>query len=236
MVSRGARLPRMTNDDRFTLDTDLLRLVHQDIPHLRAAWLEGAIDDASLRRDSATLRQLFVGDEQLVARAWSSLIRSGPFTVEASNLEPTGPGRADAIEIATIGETREPGMTMHALRVSRRIESEDAPKPYATTEPTQMRLQKYVRGYSMISNGIFVRRHEIIQYVAYRLGGIHFGKKKWKPSYDALEQLRPYGIAGRDAVFSQFLAIGQALVGGPSAVRLLQSIDDALPGASPHPA
>ncbi len=71
---------------------------------------------------------------------------------------------------------------------------------------------------------VFIRRREVVQFVANNAGRAHYDTDKTKPYQKAVDAMASYEVMGRGAVYYELLGIGQALASAPDTTRLVEEL------------
>ena len=96
-----------------------------------------------------------------------------------------------------------------------------------------MKLKKFVGGFCVVIDDVFIRRREVVQFVANKAGGAHYDTDKTKPYQKAVDAMASYEVMGRGAVYYELLGIGQALASAPDTTRLVEELQQR-PVAASH--
>lgn len=103
---------------------------------------------------------------------------------------------------------------------------------------TNFRIKQFLEAPAIIVNGVSASRRQIIHYVAYKSGGVHYRPNEKpsgqdQPAFDMLNELikgaDQQEILGHNPVFLEFLAIGQNLVDSKDCARFLKAAAARLP-------
>ncbi len=209
---------------------DLAPIVLEDLDFLRLRW-DHEVDDVSLRQSSSLLRRLLVeGDLQ---RAWKKVgfdrepIVPHPTLSSLFSVIP-----CEQLAFAAAGGARYKGVEMQTAFEIRGPVSEDERRRLASAgNPIEeLGLQSFVEGSCMVVRGLAVKRRQLIKYVANKLGGAHFDKKRGSSADDLafrrLDEILAdrYKLADKSAVYFQLLATGQALASAPDIEKLCAEI------------
>jgi hypothetical protein len=203
---------------------DLTESVIGDLKWLRDTDLTTA-DQAVLRELSNRLRRLLI--EGTLHRLRKALGLKGEpriTTIEAPDMSgenvifsQTGGMERDGTRVAHVSLVQ--GAWTPAEVKARYEAQKDGPKEI------QRPLSKWLSAGCMKADGVVVQRRVVIQFVANKLGGVHYDPQR-NPTKDvayiALDQAREGGtILGLDAVYGQLAAIGQELWASPDIQALL---------------
>ena len=195
----------------------LVDVVLADLSHL-AGELHQQVDDHSLRRGSAILRRLLVDND--LQKAWKAAGRPRQPLILATTLEPILAAVPQGkIALAAAGGALYQGMALMGMLEVGYV------MPVAEMESIrakgilrqQLPLDRYVGSTTMIVHGTSVSRRVLIKYVANKLGGAHFDPRRQSDAESKAFRLldyvgETYQLAGKNAVYFELLAIGQALV------------------------
>lgn len=203
-------------------DDGLLRVVLEDLRYIKTSWGGGGIEDNSLRRDSAVLRR-FLHHRDLL-KAWNTVMGLGkPFLVPAGGILITNQAGLPEIDFASCSEVDQPGIKTFAVSVKTgALESEH---PISLVPAKPIKLKRFVHGYCCVVGGVPIKRNDVVQFVANKLGGAHYDTDRQKPDAAALSRLEAYAVAGRNAVYYELLGIGQALADSESCGLLLDGLE-----------
>lgn len=208
----------------MTSQGELVRLVAADLGYIRD-WRD--LDDDSLRRGSNTLRQLLVDKGGLLQRAWKAAGFAKEPRIRCTTLKHIiGSALAPDITIATAGGAIYKGENIKAVVVysrswteaetaeRRRIAGQGPPEEDAT-------LSGFIAAPCMLIEGLEVPRRVLINYVANKLGGVHFDvgraarrhKEKGEAEiYRRLDDIPTrLTVIDKPAVYYELLSIGQVL-------------------------
>ncbi len=203
-------------------DDALVQVVWEDLGHIVSSWPEGEVDDATLRRESTVLRRFLAYDDLI--KVWVTVMgRGAPFMVAASNVAVVDGKRLHQMDFCSSSEVRQPTGTSYSVLVKVGDLSEKMPVGLSRTAP--MKLKKFIFGYSCVVQGVLIRRNDVVQFVANKLGGAHYDTGRQKPNDEALSKLGSYTVMDRDAVYYEMLAVGQALARSKSCSALLQRLE-----------
>jgi hypothetical protein len=216
----------LSADDRYVVET-----VAEDLRFLQDEWDE-TVDDHSLRRSSGVLRILLVDDA--FGRAWRLMGFPKQPNVKANNLHAivaTAP-RKD-LTYAQAAGARHGGMEIVApvLIGSGTLTDEDAQKldVFLSQDFTrEFALRDFVESTCIMGGGQNVKRREVVQFVANKLGGTHLDtvrNRKRDAAYALLDELMATMVlGGKPAVFYELLAIGQAVAASEDATALRDAV------------
>jgi len=203
----------------------VIELVVDDLATLRDTWNDD-ITTSRLRNDSGILRKLMI--DGVLGRAWKATGRRGELRVLAPDLKGyLGNFDRSKIVLAQAGGAVYRGVTLALNMV---VEGDVSPggnydggeSPYR-----EQPLSRYTDGPTIVARGVTVKRRELIQYVANKLGGVHYDEKRRADDYafralDNLPQQIVWNDAGGfDLRYYEMLAVGQLLVQAPDVVKWL---------------
>jgi len=210
---------------------ELLEVVVADLQFLRDDW-DSSVDDHSLRRSSPVLRRLLVDNE--LQRAWKAAGFEKEPSIVASTLEPLARRLStQKVRFASAGGASYGGVELRgALMVGYAMSEEEFKSLHADGVPEkEYGLRAFIESTCIIVDGLEVPRRVLIKYIANKLGGAHFNKRRRDDSGEervykrldiAAEQVV---LAGKNAVYFELLSIGQALVQAPDIIKLAESLE-----------
>ena len=192
---------------------ELIRVVVSDLDYLASTWNQQSITDDDLRRGSTQLRSLLV--EGNLLRAWRKFGLLNQPNIIAPRLE--GRLRDHAtISLAVAGGGNYEGMTTGLTLIRTRslgpegfsvINKNDFEHTFKTTA--------FLDSCAMVVDGKRVKRREVIQYVANKLGGVHYDTQRSESAFAALDTASVrINILGKNPVYFELLSIGQLLALG----------------------
>lgn len=196
------------------------QVVLDDLRYLKTTWNQEEINDDFLRRDSTILRRLLVnGDLQRYRRA---IGLRGEIRVMAPDLnyQLSGANRKDII-IASAGGTRHRGASSVGLLTMRVPLPPPVPGAH---EDREWRMSSYLDAPCIVANGVSIRRRDVINYVANKLGGAHYdeARKKKDSAYAVLDAIKgQIELIEKEIIFFELLAIGQAIAASPDVAKML---------------
>lgn len=95
--------------------------------------------------------------------------------------------------------------------------------------PAPMTLGKFARSVCIVYEGSDIKRFDLIEYVRNKLGGGHFDTKRSKDTEVMLDAIaQQYQINDQNAIYHEFLAVGQNVASTPDIQRLLSAINENL--------
>jgi len=198
-------------------------VVHEDLRHILRSWGDGGIKDEALRRDSTVLRR-FLNYHDLI-KVWNTVMGLGQaFLVPASGIIVRNESRLGTIDFATCSQVDQPGIKTYAVSV--KTGPHDEPGPIGFAETKALKLKKFISGPCCVVGGVLIRRNDIIQFVANKLGGAHYDTGRQKPNEQAISQLGDFHVADRNAVYYEMLGIGQVLARSNSCRILLETLEE----------
>lgn len=197
----------------------IVDLALDDLALLRDTWNDD-ISTARLRADSGILRKLLV--DGVLGRAWRASGRVREPRILAPDLKGyLGEFERRKIVLAQAGGATYRGMTLNLNMI---VEGEVSPGGhYADGEDPRrpMPLTRFVDGPTLVAGGVTIKRRELIQYVANKIGGLHYdeSRKGTDTAFKALDSL-PQQIVwnaagGFDLRYYEMLAVGQLVVTSP---------------------
>ena len=201
-------------------DAELVRSVIEDLNWIRADWGH-EVDDATLRRGSAVLRRLLIEGD--LRRAWRAAGRSREPLIESATLDHVlGSKPLEDISFASAGGGHFGMGTSRGLTMLNYAASDEEVEAWLESmskapEKMTMGLSRFVKGVCMVVAGTPITRHQLIKYVANKLGGAHFdsssNRRKNQKEFRELSRLLGHiRISEKEAVYFELLSIGQALV------------------------
>lgn len=202
-------------------ENEFLRVVLADLEYLASRWSAGGISDDEVRRNSTVLRRLLVDDDLL--KAWVEVVGKVPYSVSAMGLERPKSATVRRAEYVTVSGVTQPGSQVFQAQVVRGP-VDKGPYPVVVVQARPMKLRKFVEGFCVVIDDVFVRRREVVQFVANKAGGAHYDSDKKMPNQKAVESMASYEVMGRGAVYYEMLGIVQALVSAPDTTRLVAEL------------
>lgn len=209
----------------------ILKTVTEDLVFLREKW-DQEIDDASLRRSSNVLRILLV--EDAYGKAWRLAGLEKQPRIYAPDLEEALEGLPrERIRFAQAG-----GAVYKGVRIASALMTDFAMSDSQIKERAKKRagppkkafwLSEFADSPCLIINSVEVKRRELVQYVANKLGGAHLDlrrdpTKELDRKFMALDSLPGIVIAGKASVYYELLSIGQALARSSDTEKFLKRI------------
>ncbi len=216
---------------KHTSQTDLLRIVGEDLKFLEEEW-DQDITDASLRITSPVLRRLLV--DNLLQRAWKASGLKGQPRITCPNLEWILSGISKKKTIfASAGGGKYKGVEIEgAILMNFALSEEQVAQRSRHRQgiPIEtLTLAGFIRSPCIIAQGKEISRRLLIQYVANKLGGAHWSPARKQAQNDMLFALldqisQGVILADKNAVYFELLSIGQALVNSPDIQTLRKNI------------
>ena len=217
-------------------ESEFLRVVLADLEYLASSWSAGGISNDELRRNSTLLRRLLVDGDLL--RAWVEVVGKVPYVVPARGLKRPESKTVRRAEYVTVSTVTESMGQVHQAQVFRGP-LDKGPDPVVIVQERPMKLKKFVGGFCVVIDDVFIRRREVVQFVANKAGGAHYDTDKTKPYQKAVDAMASYEVMGRGAVYYELLGIGQALASAPDTTRLVEELQQRpagnMGGPSPDP-
>jgi hypothetical protein len=201
---------------------DLVRTVAEDLQYLRSEW-DWEITDDSLRRSSIVLRRLLVEND--FQRAWKKVGLEKQATIHANAIPRAylvEPG-INYIMIAAAG-----GAWYHGMFIQKFIASPiRLPDDKEEVVGRPFGLREFVESPAMIIESQILPRRVLIKYVANTQGGAHLNAKRANDQegklFTLLDQVKSLelGVANKDLIYYELLAIGQSLAQATDVERFL---------------
>jgi len=218
------------SSDRRILYMSVVDVVLDDLVVLRETWNDD-ITTPRLRTDSGILRKLLVNG--VLGQAWRASNHRGEPRILAPDLK----GYLGDFDRSKIIFAQAGGATYHGIELTLQMAvngrvspgeefSKQNDSPYRSQS-----LSRFTDGPTIIAGGVTVKRRVLIQYVANKLGGVHYDetRKADEGVFKALDDL-PQRIVlnvagGFDIRYYEMLAIGQLLVLSPDIAEWLAEHD-----------
>lgn len=207
------------------LDDEFLGVVLADLEYLVSNWSAGDVSDRELRRNSTLLRRFLVEGDLL--KAWLAVVGREPYLVPARALERPKSTAVRSAEYVTVNTVTQPGGQTHQVMVFTGPLNE-GPAPVVVVPEAPMNIKKFVEGFCVVIDGVFIRRREVVQFVANKAGGAHYDKDRTKPYQRAVDAMASFRVMDRHAMYYEMLGIGQALASAPDTSRLVAELQRAL--------
>jgi len=187
------------------MDPELLRVVAGKLEILHewyAKWKDPTLYQHYVRESTNALRELF-GSKRLLETAWRMMGFEGSPRFVASTIE---------------GDTSKVLLQVAGTAAIQAPPNEGPPPPSAK----ELKLKDYVEKPFLVVKGISFSRNDVIEYVANKLGGVHFGRKDRETLLDnpPVGGLQPMNI-----IFFALLSIGQDLIRSSDIQKLRQKLD-----------
>lgn len=216
-------------------DKQVLRVVSEDLEFIKDSWGD-AVDDPFLRRGSTTLRVLLVDDGY--GRAW----RLAGLEKQPSIVAPDLTASLRGIDLGKIGYAQAGGALFQGARVALMAQFNFALSEQQIKERSKLGLYALERTYSLdkfkesvcvISDGVKIRRIDVIKYVAERLGGAHINTKRESDNPRdymaiALDRATLNLTNDKPSIYYEILSMGQAIGRAPDTQRFIQRARDLL--------
>jgi len=202
----------MNSFTKFQLEA--MRIVKSDLEYIKKEWGDN-IDDDSLRRNSNTLRQLLIDEGGLIFKVLEWL------NLELYVLAPNSPRHNTPLEnilFYSAGGGKFKGLELESSIMLNRIFSESEMKRrYEYDKKNKIKkytLAEFLTAPSMIVKGEIFNRIELIKFVANKLGSTHIelDEKKLARMRHLMDAKNSMILADKNAVYFEFLSIGQILV------------------------
>jgi hypothetical protein len=215
------------------MQSEMGRQIGSDLKYLQSTWNQEEVDDDFLRRDSVILRRLGVDGGGGILRTYrKELGHKGDIKVEAVDLKRQLEGLdRSLVEFASAGGASHHGaMVAGALKYRAVFTDEQIRARYQRgLQMRKMGLTRFLNGTCLVLNGRSVSRRNVIQYVANRVGGVHFDvtRDRLGPEVEAQfvamdRAMETFNVADKRCVYFELLAIGQILVASPDVAELLE--------------
>lgn len=203
--------------------SELLDQLRSDVEHIRQTWLPG-MDPHALRRDAAVLRRWII-DPGGAASLWRMAGHGGKLMMpEVSDLASLPHARG--LEFAAAARRSLDGTVMSDVLLWRQ---DLCPKDLDTAweQPRDRTLDQYAKTACLVIHEKFVRRKDLIKYVANKRGGVHHdssrsGDPRERAAHLLLDQASEEGFRGNDVdlYLGQFMNIGHEFVSAPDVLTL----------------
>jgi len=193
---------------------EAMRIVHSDLDFIAKEWTD-QVDDDTLRRFSATLRQLLVDEGGLMQKVEDWIQTKCYVQASSRNMENAG---SDDTAFFSTGGARFNGMTIQDITISNRVlDAKEIRDNYSNNSRPRLvkySIEKYLSAPCITYEGETFNRTDLIKFVANKLGGTHYELEKKKLARmrsldNAKEQIY---IAGKSSIYYEFLSIGQTIV------------------------
>jgi len=212
--------------------SDLGESVCSDLEYLARNWVR-SLDEATVRRDSTVLRRLLLDKGGTLRRYRKEMGAGGEPRVRAIDLRAAVPGDWASVILAAAG-----GATVGVITIALiEMRSTPMPDPPAVTFPTRdYKLAEFLDHPCLIIAGQAISRREIINYVANKLGGVHFDPRRAASDRAFMlldKHRRELYVQDVDMLHYELLAIGQHLLRSAAIAPLISPelrLDPAMPG------
>lgn len=211
--------PRAARDLRDSVIADLRWLLDTDLTQE---------DESVLREMSARLRRLLI--EGTLQRYRKQVVGvRGEVRVELPPSSGTGAG---VVFHQAGGGTRQ-GMQIGGVQVwDRALTPEEIRAQFdafkaSEAAPRTLPLSRWLSETCIEAGGARISRHDVIKYVANKLGGVHLDERRSEakePGFIALDRIRDaFRVADLDAVYHELASIGQQLAACPDVAEMLEA-------------
>lgn len=207
------------------MDTELVRVVAEDLEFLFAEWNQD-IDDASLRRSSPVFRSLLV--EGLLGRVAHAAGREVRVMAPAIGRVTTEVELRECKFFQAGGALHNGMIVQYMSMIPRAKTAAEIKASYERSTAVMgksypVKLGTYLKQTSLVVDGVLINREEVIKYVANKLGGAHYDSSREGPKsqgdvsleqkYSLLDEVRNgISVADRNAIYYELLSIGQCVV------------------------
>ncbi len=192
-------------------------MVREDLSYLIDDWPRGDLRDDDIRRSSTVLRRLFTYRDLI--KVWVTVVGKRDFVVSSTFIQVLDLRRLSEVMFATCSPAQNVGMKIFAAMEFNKIQ--DGSEPIAIREEVAP-LKRYLHQPACVIAGDLITRHEIVQFVANKLGGAHFDDGSDKPSDMSLRAMTQYSIGNRPALIHEMLSCGQVLAASESTKQLME--------------
>lgn len=199
--------------------SEFLAVIREDLNYLATDWPSGEIRDDEIRRGSTVLRRLFTYRD--LVKAWITVVGKKDFLVPSSFIHVADFNRLGEIRFATSSPAQNVGMKIFAAMEFNRIH--DGPAPISV-EGEVASLKRYLNQPACVISGVLITRHEIVQFVANKLGGAHFDTARDKPNDRSIQAMTQYEVGNRPALIHEMLSCGQVLAAAESTKELIEAL------------
>jgi len=223
----------MSRLNREPVDTELGRQIRSDLEYLQKSWNQVEIDDDFLRRDSVILRRLLIDEGGGILRTYRrQLGHRGDLKVMAVDFKAQLEGLdRSQVKFATAGGATHMGLMVAGAVIGSRGTMNDAQMKAQFERGLVVRrvsLTRYLQSTCMVIDGRSILRHNVIQYIANRRGGVHFDPTRDRSRQDVEAQfvamdgaMEAFSVANKRFVYFELLAIGQTLLAAPDVAAIL---------------
>lgn len=206
-----------------------LTLVGRDLRRLRRLTGRAPSDD-ELRGLSGTFRAMVLDAQPGLQRAWRAASMPGRFIVDAPDLRAALTGlELEKVEFAGAG-----GAELQGARIAQSLLRRAALSPSEINSRSATRgppfqsysLARFLDSTGVVVSGHLVTRREIVKFFAIALGGAHYDMDTGRYGHLIAALHGNVVLAGRSALFFEYLSLVQQVLLSPSADELLRRIDD----------
>ncbi|MHB1526638.1 MAG: hypothetical protein ACYCZN_10215 [Candidatus Dormibacteria bacterium] len=210
-------------------DVITLGLVARDLRRLRKLSERAPTDD-ELRGLSGTFRAMVVDTQPGLQRAWRAASMPGRLIVGAPDLQVVLKGLdLEKVEFAGAG-----GAELQGTRIAQSLFYRAALSPSeiesrsATRSPSfrSYSLARFLDSIGIVVRGRAVTRREMVKFFAIALGGAHYDMDTGRYGHLIAALHGNVVLAGRSALFFEYLSLVQQVLLSPSADELLRRMDD----------
>ena len=198
---------------------DLVSVVREDLNYLETDWPSGEIRDDEIRRSSTVLRRLFTYRDLI--KVWVTVVGKEDFLVPSSFIQVADINRLREVNFATSSPAQNVGMKIFAAMEFNKIQDGAAP---ISIKDEVAPLKRYLNQPACVISGVLITRHELVQFVANKLGGAHFDDARHKPNERAIQAMAQYSIGNRPARIHEMLSCGQVLAASASTKELIAAL------------
>ncbi|MEN3540988.1 hypothetical protein AAH991_38145 [Microbispora sp. ZYX-F-249] len=204
-------------------DPDLVASVRDDLSYLAESWKQ-PITEASVRRESGVLRRLLLDEHSTLQQCRKMLGLKGEAHIQAFDLKEELGSSYNNVRVAFAGGAQV-GDAVLALNIA-----SFAPLPPASFKIQRYPLSGYMQAPAIVIMGKPVTRRLLVRYVANKLGGVHYDRRRGNTPEDILFTVLDKNrgdliVHGIDIVYYEVLAIGQHLLRSPGVAQLLPDPD-----------
>ncbi len=204
----------------------LLQTVVADLRRLESSWNGDSIDETILRQESGILRRLLV--DGTLRRLIKQVNHREPQIEAVDLMALIGGVDRRLVAFASAGGGTYNNMTVEGTYIYRAaMTPEQIKQRYERSNPTRfIGLGKYLDNPCLLIEGTSIKRSQLIQYFANKLGGVHFDERRNPAKEKAFIMLDSFlgkaSIADTDAIHFELLSMGQALLKSPQIQELLK--------------
>src|SRR6266403_2254305 len=223
----------------MAVDSTFVRMVRDDLDYLISAW-RPEVTDVTLRMSGTILRRLLI--EGGVQRAWKAVgfqkqpTISGPDfeamlrTIDGKVLSALAGGAMSASSGIEVGGRF--AVLVEGQEILFTVSKEEARRIATTDVPTS--LTDFVEAPIALMGDEFINRRQLILYVCFKKGAVHYegtGKRNREPKREQARAFRhldaidaTFNFDGRSGVFWEFLAVGQQVGKSEDMRRLIEEL------------